>query len=208
MWIEILTQVLISIIILIYTIQFFLHKKKSSIPSFLPKETIYDPTIKTPLQNIYLLMFTFDPFAGETCCRKMWYSFRYVNQDGRFGKMGKWTTLPVYAGAKILPCAPSNNGCKETRCTLPGGRSGYCVPTGYNSCKCNRPVLGVVDDLDYPVNKGEWYAVLHRQLDTFDPESQGIPVGFLIGNQNPQMGGKYSWPDVAFSNGLENNCTC
>jgi hypothetical protein len=69
-------------------------------------------------------------------------------------------------------------------------------------------VIGTISELDYTVNTGDWYAVIHRQVNQLDPSAEGQPVGFLIGRQSDQTGGRYSWPDVAFSDDLGHGCIC
>jgi hypothetical protein len=214
MWADQVVVLALVVIGVCYLVQVYVLVKivwKKKKPHWTPPpEIVFDPTITTPSQNLYLLQFTFDPMGGPRCCKKMWYSFRYVNTDGRYGALGTWTTIPVYAGAKTLPCIPPTPPKLECglRCVLPGGRTGPCVPTGNDSCNSNRPVVGVVNELDYQVNKGQWYAVIHRQTDQFDPTSEGTPIGFLLGSQDPQNGGLYSWPDVVFSDNLGSGCVC
>ena len=186
--------------------------KHSKPPWSPPAEVTFDPSIITPKQELFLLMFINNPLGGPRDCKKMWYSIRYVNADGRYGPLGPWTTLPVFAGAKVLPCIPdsdpSSYGQCGKQCVLPGGKTGPCVSVGNASCSNNRPTIGTIEELDYTVNRGEWYAVIHRQLDRFDPSSEGQPIGFLIGHEADQTGGKYSWPDVAFSDDLGYGCIC
>jgi hypothetical protein len=176
-----------------------------------PQETSFDPSITTPSQTLYLLSFSYQPLLGNpTCCQKMWYAFRYVNQDGRYGNLGPWTTVPVQAGGKIQPClppTPTYGPCGKL-CRQNDGTSLPCVLTGFDSCYCNLPVIGVPQELDYTVNRGEWSAVIHRQVGEFDGNSQGQPIGMLIGHPNDQRGGLYSWDDVLFSDGLGSGCVC
>jgi hypothetical protein len=234
MWIiaVLLVMVLILGMIQAYFEVEILRIKHSRPPWQPPQEVKFDPSIATPQQNLYLLQFINNPMGGPRCCKKMWYAFRYVNADGRYGALGSWTTLPVFAGAKVLPCIPESvsgelevvgteresslcsprvdpayGGCGR-QCTLPGGKTGPCVSVGNQSCSNNRPTIGITSELDYVVNRGDWYAVLHRQLDRFDPTSEGEPVGFLIGHDADQTGGTYSWPDVAFSDKLGTGCIC
>lgn len=203
----------VCVLMIVYAVQFYftvmvwLNSSSPRPPWSPPAEVTYDPSITVPDQQLYLLQFAFDSMGGPRCCKKMWYSFRYVNSDGRFGGLGPWTSLPVFAGAKQLPCIPSHPKC-DVQCVLPGGKTGPCVSVGNYSCNANRPVIGTVAELDYQVNRGDWYAVIHRQLDFLDPNSQGTPIGFLIGPRQDQTGGLYSWVDIAFSDGLDSGCVC
>jgi len=254
MWVIALMLVVVFMlgVIQIYLEVKILGIKHSRPPWSPPAEIKFDPSITTPVQNLYLLSFIDNPLGGPRCCKKMWYAFRYVNSDGRYGPLGPWTTAPVFAGAKLLPCIPDSHiresvsrdtffrmercdasvtsfpnfepdstlygdieqnttpiygGCGK-RCVLPGGKTGPCVSVGNASCSNNRPVIGTIDELDYTVNRGDWYAVIHRQLNQFDPTSEGQPIGFLIGHEADQTGGRYSWADIAFSDNLGRGCIC
>jgi hypothetical protein len=212
MWVWLVTFGVLLLVGVMWAVQIYitirLLMRRQPLPPWQPPAEIrFDPSITTPTQNLWLLMFTFNPMGGPRCCKKMWYSFRYVNTDGRYGRLGPWTSLPVFAGAKQLPCIPSNRNCSK-QCVLAGDTTGPCVSVGNHSCKNNRPVIGTVDELDYTVNTGSWYAVIHRQVDIFDPNSEGQPIGFLIGHQSDQTGGRYSWVDVAFSDDLGYGCIC
>lgn len=147
-----------------------------------------DLSIPKPKQKIYIGQFSYDPnLAGGPVCFPMYYAFRYVRiSDGSFGPLSDWTTIPVYAGAKTLPCI-------DTKCSN--------VPLGKDSCNFNRPVMVTIDPLDLAMVDG-YVLNLHRQSGGFDPSDEGEIVGILLAASRDQPNGSgwtSSWVDVIFN---------
>lgn len=172
-------------------------------PTWWPKEKRFDASIKAPTQNMYLVQFNYSPLLGASWCRPTWYAFRYVRQDGSYSKLSPWTTLPVQAGAKVQPCI---NGDCTTLCSSGGTTQIPCVLTGYDSCACNRPEVGVIENLDYDIKLGEYYAVIHRQIDTFDPTSEGQQIGTLLPKPFDTRGITYSFADTLYNENSGSSC--
>lgn len=189
-----------SVICIGVTIYFLAQGKNKR--NIWPVEKNFDPNIITPSQPIFLTKFSFSPMLGNACCRPMWYAFRYVTTDGNYGKFGPWTNIPVRAGGLNQPCI--NNDC-STKCLI-NGESQYCVLTGNPSCECNRPEIGVMKELDYNTKLGHYYAVIHRQLDSFDPDSEGRPIGILIPSPFDPRGIKYFWVDTLYNENDGSGC--
>lgn len=158
-------------------------------------EKYADNSIPNPQQQLYLGNFTYDPnLPGGPLCDPMYYAFRYVRiSDGGYSKLSPWTTTPIYSGAKTLPCYPS--GKSTDNCAHDN------IPTGSSTCKNNRPVIVTVDPLDLAIIDG-YVLNLHRQVGTFDPNSEGQMIGFLMAGErnNPDGNGWTSnWVDVLFN---------
>lgn len=188
-----------TFIVVIFTVFYFRWKEGDNDPPPFkpPGEVTFDPSIKTPKQKIYLIQFQQLPGLGNPCCRKMWYAFRYVNADGRYGKLGPWSDIPVYSGAKDQPCIPMTPKCSG-KCTNQYGNVVECVPLGEESCLMNLPRIGVLEELDYRINDGKHYAVIHRQFDSLDLESEGEAIGILT-KGSPYSGVTYWWDDYMSS---------
>lgn len=176
------------------------------------QENYADSTITDPQQQLYLGAFSYDPnLSGGPLCQPMWYSFRYVRlSDGGYSSLSPWTPLPIFSGAAVLPCYPSTsyepnnmhtlyNKCPDEKLRTV---SDYCnvdnIIEGTGSCQFNRPTIVTVDPLDQELITG-YVLNLHRQVGTFDPNSEGQIIGFLIPDTNNQQGWTSHWVDILYN---------
>lgn len=172
-------------------------------PFWWPAEKRFDPSILKPTKTLSLTNFSFNPGLGAPVCKAAWYAFRYVKLDGSYGPLSEWTEIPVQAGKKEQPCL---NGDCTSMCKNSSGKEEPCVLTGENSCHCNNPVLGVTGQFAYNTLEGEWYTVIHRQLDNFDPTKEGTPIGTLFPNISNPRGVTYIFPDIVFNENSGSSC--
>lgn len=163
------------------------------------KEDHLDTSIVKPSQNIYLGDFVSNPNinAGGGICTPLYYAFRYVRvNDGAYGPLSDWTTIPVQSGSTLLPCYPKDpsetdpsKNCKADN-----------IQTGKLSCDFNQPTLVTVDPLDYSITEG-YILNIHRQEGSLDLTSEGDIVGNLINsgkNTSNAKGWTSFWIEVLF----------
>jgi hypothetical protein len=193
-------------VVLGVTLYYELQHKQKNI-KWWPNENVFDPNIKRPDFPLYLTQFSYSPLLGNACCRKMWYAFRYVRADGNYGPLSPWTTIPVQAGAKTQPClnGPPPKGCKA-QCLNASSGIGPCVLVGPESCHCNRPEIGITQELDYNIRLGEYFAVIHRQMDNFDPSDEGRQIGTLLPYYTNERGITYTFPDILYNENDGSDC--
>lgn len=174
------------------------------------EEKSFDPTLKDPSQlQLYLVKFDNVSGAGPPVCLPMWYCFRYVNvKTGGYSKFSKWTSGPVWAGGKPLPCVKGLGECDDKY-----------VLQGKKTCNFNQPSIGI-PDLQYNPLKLQpgntfVYANIHRYVgNPGDTKPPGSPestkteiVGYLIPSK-AVPGIKYAWPDVSFNPCAEGGPDC
>jgi len=159
------------------------------------EEKFYDSSLADPSDlQLYLVKFSRVSGAGSPVCLPMWYRFRYVNvKTGGYSKFSKWTSSPVRAGGKDLPCLGKCNP--------------NLVPEGGKTCYFNQPAIGLpnlqYDPLDRQPGNTFIYATIHRYVgkpgETKPPESpEDEIIGFLMPTKT-LPGIKYAWNDVVFN---------
>ena len=169
------------------------------------QEKFLDSSLKSPANlSPYLIGFSYSDGAGNSIFLPCWYRFRYVNVlTGGYSEFSSWTQGPVVSGSCCLPC-PGGSG----KCISPQ------VPTGFDSCPSNEPVIGIaVNDAQYQPSQqqkdGSYiYINLHRYVasssDDLSPPPDDVDdeiIGYLLAETYYGNDPYFAWIDV-----LDNPC--
>ncbi|AHA46095.1 hypothetical protein ISTM_197 [Insectomime virus] len=132
------------------------------------KEVKFDSTIPTPEEKPALAQFGKAESDQPLWCIPTWYSVRYVDQNGNYGKLGPWSEEIV------------------SSCSVPG--------LGCNSCNSFLPIISIKTSLSkYSANVHRQTKVFHPDIEgdvvgAFSPASNGW---IFIDSENPNKDSAY-----------------
>ena len=208
-WLWIVLGIIIVIAIIITIILVVHHFEPPHKPFSPPPEKYLDTSISTPTQQLYLSNFQYNPNLNTyPWCVPTWYAIRYVRvSDGGYSQLGPWTptTSPVQSGNTSLPCYDTTNDGYTNNCTFTTINNSILVNP--DTCNFNQVTIGTPSPLTYSIEQG-YYANIHRQSGTFNPDSQGMIIGILTPDTGTFVG---SWEDVLYPPNTQDvtcsNCT-
>nr|WQM87141.1 hypothetical protein [Marseillevirus cajuinensis]WRK65113.1 transmembrane domain containing protein [Marseillevirus futianmevirus] len=137
------------------------------------KEVKFDSSVPTPTEKPSLLQFGKADQNQPLWCIPTWYSVRYVDQNGNYGKIGPWSDQII------------------SSCSVPG--------LGCNSCNSFLPILSIPSaNSKFSANVHRQSKVFHPDLEgeivgAFSPASNGW---IFIDSENPNK-------DYAFCEGCK-----
>lgn len=158
-WYAIVAVVVLIIVVVIAAFGIFAFEKDWK-PKLKPwenpngsyKEKKMDESIPTPTETPTLIQF--GQGNGPLWCIPTWYSVRYVDQNGNYGKMGPWSTKPVMSSCKDSYLGCSSCGSTLPMISIPSANSKFSANVHRQSSVFHPSLEGEIVGAFYPASNG------------------------------------------------------